>query len=140
MRFRPVFYFIFLVVIVQIIGLIWIYPSWQQFDVPMHFAGGVAMGLLALALWDHFVADIRTNNGLPGQALLVFFVLGFVALVGIGWEWFEFICDEVFTFVRVAIGQSQTSLGDTMADFALDLLGGLVVVVARLHNEQGRKV
>jgi hypothetical protein len=94
------------------------YDSWPSVDVPMHFAGGAAMGMLAIALHDatkplHNVWWERT-----------FFVLGFVAFVAVLWEFQEFFLDMVFVesgrWVR-----SQLSLRDTIGDMFFGLFGGL---------------
>ncbi len=97
----------------------------------MHIGGGIAMGILALAFWNLFVKSVSLRTKKKWAAVLpkIFFVLGFVGLVGIGWEWFEFLFDEILS-VRLAWGIAQTSVADTMADLFCDLVGGLSAVVA----------
>ncbi len=112
------------------LGMLALYSWYPYFDVPMHFGGGVAMGVLALALWDHHIRSITFSVKNPWVKHIFFAlcILGFVGLVGIAWEWFEFGLDEFFT-VRNNWGLAQAGLSDTMADLFLDLLGGLVVVL-----------
>lgn len=88
------------------------------------------MAVLALALWDNNVkrVELFRPNAWVNEAFFALCILGFVALVGIGWEWFEFCFDE-FIAVRNSWGLTQLGLADTMADLFFDLLGALVVIV-----------
>jgi hypothetical protein len=98
----------------------WYFYFWW-YDVMMHFLGGVAAGFGGVALWFTLFPDlsVRTREIL-GQAL---FVLGFVAIVGIGWEWSEAIIGSLEVS---SLGMMQPGLTDTMLDFYFDLLGGAV--------------
>lgn len=123
--FSRMFGVAFGVMFVQVLAIMFhVYELFPSFDVPMHFMGGVAMAFVAyygtlLFMKPHAVQSIP----LVVDFLLV---LGFVAIIGIGWEWFEFILDHVFVMLRPTIGLSQASIGDTMADLFFDLLGGAV--------------
>jgi hypothetical protein len=99
------------------------YGAFPPLDVPMHFFGGFVMGMLAIALQHEFLQVHRLPKAAWWHELL--FVLGFVGLVAIGWEFFEFGVDALWS-LRDAIGVSQVSMADTMADLAVGLLGGLV--------------
>ncbi len=114
-------------------GVYGLYGFWQPYDMPMHFAGGVAMGILALALWDAAIKNVTFTTNRPWVRRLFFTscVLGFVALVGIGWEWFEFSFDQWVIPTRPDWGLAQMGMADTMSDFFFDLLGGLLVVTLR---------
>jgi hypothetical protein len=50
-------------------------------------------------------------------------VLGFVALIGVLWEFFEYLLDYFFAN-RGVMPLSQTSLKDTLGDLFFDLVGG----------------
>lgn len=103
-----------------------LYDALHWYDIPMHFLGGYAMAVLALDLWRAYVGPFATQ----GKWLVeLVFVLGFVALIGIGWEWFEYIVDQVFN-VSIRSGLAQMGLKDTLGDLVNDMLGGLVGFLA----------
>lgn len=114
------------------LGMLALYSWYPHYDVFMHFGGGVAMGILAFALWDHVIRGVSFSVKKPWlkDAFNAFCILGFVALIGIGWEWFEYLFDA-FLQARLSWGLAQTSLADTMADLLFDLLGGLAVILHR---------
>lgn len=131
--FRPVFA-IFIILTVHFIAVFGgIYEQVEWFDIPMHFAGGFAMGLLALAIWKEAIHEVRFKKTVLGRLqwwFIPLFCLGFVALIGIGWEWYEFIMDQFFVgAARHAEGFAhQPGLADTMMDFFFDLVGGTCAV------------
>jgi hypothetical protein len=86
--------------------LYWLYP-W--FDIPMHFLGGTVAGFGFLSWVGERLVPIRS------RALLA--TLLFVALIGIGWEVFEWYFDLVDTLEYVP---------DTIGDLFFDLMGGIV--------------
>lgn len=132
MSYRQAGLAIFWVLFFHVLGMIALYSWYPYYDAPMHFGGGVAMGVLALALWDNHIRSVTFTSKKPWarDVFFTFCVLGFVALIGIGWEWFEFVFDELVV-VRQQWGLAQTSLADTMGDLFLDLAGGLAVVLWR---------
>jgi|SRR3989344_3070127 len=80
----------------------WYFSIWW-FDMPMHFLGGVFIGLLSLAIF-------------PRRPVLTAF-LGVLA-IGALWEIFEFSLDTFITY-------NPHNLLDTLSDIAFDLTGGL---------------
>lgn len=118
-----------------------VYRIAPWFDAVSHFGGGFAMGLVALALFASWVdkVSLKKRTDIPFGDLFfkLVWILGFVALVGIAWEWFEYVLDSFsdgFTlgeFLEARMyGHHQPSLTDTMADFFCDLLGGLVAYLS----------
>lgn len=108
------------------------YEFHKWFDIPMHFLGGVAIGLLALAIWDTCIDHIVFNKQVkPFLQLLVYVVgiVGVVAIVGVLWEVYEFIFDTWASAASLDFRPAQMGLGDTMADLCLDLFGGLTAFV-----------
>lgn len=95
-------------------------PSLAFFDTLMHFAGGAAVGWWALLA----LTNNRTLALDPARALL--FIIGAAALLGIGWELFEWALDNTVG-VWYTAQKAQPSLNDSMADLALDVLGGFIV-------------
>lgn len=117
-------------------GAVGLYDAWHWLDIIMHFLGGFAMGMLGLALWMAAVEDIRFKKNFLHKLrwwLIPLFVLGFVAIIGIAWEWYEFLFDIWFDDII-----RQPSLGDTMADFLLDLLGGFAAVLV-FHRDYAKR-
>jgi hypothetical protein len=98
----------------------WYFFVWW-YDVMMHALGGFAMAILGRMVWDYFVRDARIST--PFLWLMQLgFVLGFVAIIGIGWEWFEGLCDVLLSFTY-GVATAQLGLIDTMLDLYFDLVG-----------------
>ena len=121
MPFKTAFHAILAVLILHIIfpvsGAYW---SVNPLDKPMHFLGGLAMGLLGLAI-HHAVASRHHTHHVPiwYHAL---FVVGFAMLVGVAWEFHEYMLDNTLV-IWYDLPKSQLSLADTMGDFLMDFLG-----------------
>lgn len=95
-----------------------LYRTWPPFDIPMHFLGGVTMGITG-----YFLLQIaREEKWLKIESKLVFLfvVVCFVSLMATLWEFYEFVMDYYFHTVN------QPSIADTMGDMFLGLSGGLV--------------
>lgn len=123
---------VIIVMIMQVIALKFsLYYAWPSLDVPMHYLGGLAAGLVALAWWGRDIESITfTKKAWLSTAIFQWcVVLGFVAVVGIAWEWMEFGLDHI-AGIREKIGASQTSLSDTMGDLFFDLLGATVAFLS----------
>lgn len=105
---------LWLVVVIFLVNLaamkfFW-YSSIWWFDMPMHFAGGVFLGLVALASYAR-------AKGMENPAMKAFIVVLMATLVfGVGWEIFEFGIDTFITF-------SPHNLLDTVSDICFDLAG-----------------
>ncbi len=118
---------IIFILVVHVVAIVlgW-YDAMEWFDIPMHFAGGFAIAMLALASCQASLQKITFQKTLKpiwrGLVPLVG-VLGTVALVGVAWEWYEFIFDSLMVQFNVGDYQAQMGLGDTLADLALDLVG-----------------
>jgi uncharacterized membrane protein AbrB (regulator of aidB expression) len=102
------------------------YETNRWLDIPMHFSGGFAIAMLGLATWNATIQKITFQKSLKPiwqQAVYLVGILGIVALVGVAWEWYEYIFDSLMVQYRSDYYPAQMGLGDTMADLALDLLG-----------------
>lgn len=103
----------FVQILAQKWGLYWIYPD---FDIPMHFLGGVWLGFVAT--WFGFRFKLIPSLNSFGYLAII----GFIVLVfGIGWEFFEYIMDIIVK------SNMQPSWIDTKLDLVMDLLGGYLV-------------
>lgn len=102
-----------------------VYPAyyyWNGTDVLMHTAGGAAMACIAWSIWPQ-KTDWRRFLAM----------LGFVALIGIFWEWYEFLSDQLVGTL------TQPGLADTMADFLCDLLGASAVLIGIYVVERSKR-
>lgn len=86
------------------------YSSIWWFDIPMHFLGGVWLGLFFLYLFSRL-------NFVKSRILLTIFG---VLVVGILWEFFETHLNE--------ISKDEFNILDTVSDVLFDLAGGLCAI------------
>ncbi len=120
------------ILLLSLLGLIFVlhalaasfgwYLRYPAFSIIPHFLGGFWIGCLALYYARSRSAFVTLPKSPWGRAVLF---LAFVALVGVMWEFYEFMFDRVM----IAIGnpfRTQPSLADTMGDLAMDLFGGCV--------------
>jgi hypothetical protein len=99
----------------------WYFP---QLDIPMHIMGGATVAWAAWALLSYAIGAKKLPS-LPFW-FAVAFAVGIAATVGILWEFYEFVTDVVFN----THGQMwQFGPGDTMKDFANDLMGAFLLSV-----------
>jgi len=91
-------------------------------DTPMHLVGGAVSAWAAWVFWLH-LRRTRALPELPGWFRDIS-VLGVVAIIGILWEFSEFLTDEIRATLL------QGSVADTMKDFANDLLGAIFFLLA----------
>lgn len=131
-KFRHAFLAIAAVLVVHVfaVGLGW-YPSISWLDIPMHFFGGYAIAILALATYYWILSQIsistRSTKSSPYARLLLegVFVVGAVMIVGVAWEWYEFLFDQFATTMVAQFGKAQMGLPDTMDDLFNDTLGAI---------------
>lgn len=135
MTFTKAIFAIILVYGVNWLGVILgLYSRFHWFDVPMHIMGGFGVGMLALAIYNQGIKDIKFKGRFERHLAFWFvplFVTGFVAIVAILWEIHEFVLDNWFAgAVQIVYrNYTQASLADTMLDLLNGLLGALGSVV-----------
>lgn len=88
--------------------------SWWWLDIALHFLGGFSTALF-------FIFVFQNTYKKTSKLFFVFLILGGVVLLGVLWEFFEWFLD----YFQILSVISQPSLNDTMADFAMDLLGAV---------------
>ena len=102
-------------------------------DIPMHFSGGVLVGLIFLWLVEMYPQQFRLPSNFWARALLI---VSFGALIGVVWEFAE------FAYGLVAIGNgfrpAQQGVFDTMGDLFFDIVGAFVVATFQklIYNEK----
>lgn len=101
------------------------YWSYAWLDVPMHFLGGVWVALF-FAWFSERVQRIGFSYARANFYGGFLMTLSFVALFGIGWEFYEFLYDVFLSRSRNYEFLLQLGAADTISDLFFDLLGGAV--------------
>lgn len=106
-------------------------PFLSVIDVPLHFLGGAFAGW-----WAYLTLH---KNGAPAldKVRMALCIAGAAALLGIGWEVFEWAIDHTLGAWYV-MPKAQPSLDDTMKDLTLDVIGGCIAGIALLRHRKGR--
>lgn len=116
----PAFIFILNNFVLSPLGAYEAYPS---LDIPMHIFGGMSIAVMGALFLNHWKAlKLYKAHWLVS----VLFLVCFVSLFAVMWEWYEFIFFHA----------EQGDFADTMADFFFGILGG--AVVALLTQWKGR--
>ena len=99
----------------------WYYTIWW-FDMPMHFLGGVFLGLSVLFVISKYLPRliVYSTSGLSLNTVILVFML--VLMIGLFWEIFELLNDHFFQL-------NQQNTLDTVSDLFFDMSGGLAAVV-----------
>lgn len=118
-RFFQPFLFPAVVYFFQLMAQIFfqVYEVFPDFDIPMHFLGGVSIGITVCLLLEYFT-ELKLIE-IRHFALFVIYQVSLVVCVAVLWEFHEFLVDQIFgTNIQVGIP-------DTMFDLFLGMLGGL---------------
>ena len=107
----------FILVIHTLLSYVDAYHIYDWVDIPMHFFGGVSVGIMYTLIIKELQASKHINYLRPTFYFVI--VLSLVGTTAVGWELYEFIWDFFFH-----IG-GQPSLADTMIDMILGLVGGV---------------
>lgn len=97
------------------------YYWWAHVDKIMHLLGG--MSIAAAAISGMHYAKQRQWISFINPYLTVLCIVAIVALIAVGWEFFEFILDHTLRT------RMQPSVADTMGDLACGLVGGLLIAM-----------
>ena len=106
------------------------YERVPSIDIPMHFAGGVAMALCCaglLALAEEWGLASRTD-----ELLRLVLVFGVVSTAAVCWEYMEYAADRLFRTTM------QLGLEDTLLDMVLGMAGGGVYLAWRTQRRWAR--
>lgn len=109
-RLVPLIFFIFLLNYLAM-KFYW-YSSVWYLDMPMHFLGGVWLGLAVILFFK--IKEISF-------ILILKIILG-VLFIGILWEFFEVIVNDYTT-------QNYFNLLDTLSDLSFDISGGMFAII-----------
>jgi hypothetical protein len=106
------------------------YVVFPMTDIPMHFAGGVAMAFFVSRCFRALPREIVRSSRIVVLELILVGSLTMTAAVI--WEFAEFTCDQIFG------SNIQRGLGNTMRDMGLGIAGALVVMVLRARALKAR--
>jgi hypothetical protein len=115
-------------VLFRVVVILW--PDWISGDTLLHFLGGASVAWMTYILWQS-VTERKWAPALPTW-LFVWTMLGTVAIVGVGWEFREWINDYLFGTTM------QSNLTETMNDLGMDLTGGLCFIAITLLAKKKR--
>ena len=113
----PVFVLITHVVLLFLFNIYEVFP-W--FDIPMHFVGGVSLGITYFLILQF---SQKENYLKINSFFKVLFIFALVSLTAVFWELFEFSA-ELISGLNL-----QGSLEDTMLDLFLGMFGGLFAAI-----------
>ncbi len=86
-------------------------------DIPLHIAGGVWVGMMFVLLFGRLFSDTAWSSE---RYKILIVVISFAAFIGVLWELFEFGVTEIAGIYF------QGDIVDTMGDFLMDMIGGLI--------------
>ena len=113
------------------------YSSIPWIDIPIHFFWAVVLGLVAYWIIRRFPDYIDLDKSFLFTVLVA---LSLSALVGVLWEFGEFIYDTINMLYGLDATPVQFGLSVTLADLLFDMLGGLTVAIfARLRYHMRNK-
>ena len=103
----------------------WYYSVWWL-DIPLHAMGGAFIGVLFFYLFRARHNVLENVNTIP----FIILGVGFVATIGIVWEFYEFWTDVWLLHKYAADNFPGWVHGDTLLDLLNDMLGGAVAIAA----------
>ncbi len=107
------------------------YLIFPNFDIPMHFLGGMSIGITGVLLLR--LAQKEGWMNIKKKIIVLFLLLCLVAFAATIWEFLEWLGD-FYLHTRM-----QQGLTDTMGDMFLGLFGGLVGSLLFLSKIQIKK-
>lgn len=104
-----------------ILGNYYYYKIWWA-DTLLHTSGGFLTGLFVLWYLFNYSALPFEKQKIP-LYIIIIAVLSFTALIGVFWEFYEFILDKITGYKSYSAAVMQANLADTMSDLLFDLIG-----------------
>lgn len=108
--------FLFDAVINNPLGL---YDRFPNYDIPMHILGGIVTTWCLV----RFLKIQKIYTALKPRWLRYWFLIANTAFIGVVWEFYEWIFDQLFPWLSV-----QTGLADTLGDLLNDLIGATILI------------
>lgn len=107
------------------------YSIFPFLDIPLHLIGGAAIAntfILIFKSWEN-----KSLISIKDKPIYVLLIVSIVALFATLWEFWEFVMTQITNSVW------QGNLQDTMKDFSLGLIGGLIVAIFRKYPNKNYK-
>lgn len=127
-------YLLILIVVIAILNMLAVSFSWYWriwwLDMPMHFLGGLWVGLTSIWIFYNKDTAVNCNENKRNYSHIFFISIASVLLVGILWEIFEFGVNANVSF------SIQNSLSDTLSDLFFDLLGAVFSSIYYIKREE----
>ena len=111
-----------------------LYKSMAWVDIPVHFMGGVLSAAVFYWFFQRFPSHFDTGRHFWVTLLMV---LGWAALIGVLWEFTEYLYDFLIAKYGFNLNTLQFGLRDTLGDLLSDLAGALALAIfvkLRYHN------
>jgi hypothetical protein len=108
----------------------WFYSIWWL-DTPTHLIGGAWTALFAIYIYNKYF-DFQKNK----LIFKLIVILSSVALVGIFWEFYEFIMDVIILKKYLFYNEPGYILFDTLKDLFNDLVGALIAFIFYFKRSQ----
>ncbi len=100
-------------------GKVWV-------DMPLHFLGGVLLGLVGLWIFEKAFHDVSIQR----TSLLIAIVVVATSLFGsFLWEIFEFFLRDRAPMIALPLKLYSPTVSDTLSDMFLGTIGGLAVAL-----------
>lgn len=125
---KPLLVFILAIFSVQIIATAF-YWYWRipWFDIPMHFLGGMWVGMSVL--WFYLFSGKIKNVATQGKFRIFITVVISVFLVAFLWEVFEYV-----VFIMIPHG-APYNMPDTLGDILFGVFGGIAATLLFLKRK-----
>lgn len=105
-------------------------------DIPMHLIGGMWVALLFVYLFEKNVLKLEQIHFFKALILC----LGFVALVGIFWEFYEYLSDVyIYNVHPLNLVFNPKNYPDTLSDLVNDFIGGIVALCSIYFIKKTKK-
>lgn len=106
--------------------------QYPWFDTSLHFLGGLGV---CLFLRQHFTKNLANLSNF----VRILFLLGVTVLIGVLWEFAEYLGSQIVHYYGGAM-RLGGDLADTLLDFVMDILGGLVgAIIPRSRAKKAPK-
>ena len=125
---RIVVVFIVLLLIAHVFAVFFGWYSISLVDFFMHFLGGIWSALFFGLLYKHFISA-HLHHHFSEKIKMLIIIISFASLLGIGWEFHEFILSEYFpAYLQEDMWQVMNSLLVTIIGGGV---GGWLIVYKR---------
>jgi len=99
------------------------YTKFWWWDIILHTSSGFLFGILGF-LFIYILNEERKVNVKLIPSFVALFAFAFSVTISVLWEIYEFLMDSIFGFFM-----QRGSLGDTMWDLIVDVVGALIIAV-----------